>query len=100
MADFLKVNRHIGLFYFDSGFRPVPLQQTYIGVKSTNRFEQMAQVDDACYDIVVSNVRQGQQVIVSELDSNYLYYNVTNYLYYNVTNSSTMTSLTPLLWRY
>lgn len=32
-ADFLKVNRHVGLFYFDATFRPVPLEQHFIGVK-------------------------------------------------------------------
>jgi len=33
VADFLKVNRYAGLFYFDASFRPVPLEQHYIGVK-------------------------------------------------------------------
>ncbi|KAI0380049.1 Sec63-domain-containing protein [Hypomontagnella monticulosa] len=33
VADFLKVNRYAGLFYFDSSFRPVPLEQHFIGVK-------------------------------------------------------------------
>ena len=33
VSDFLKVNRMAGLFYFDQSFRPVPLQQQFIGVK-------------------------------------------------------------------
>ena len=33
VADFLKVNKFAGLFYFDSSFRPVPLEQHFIGVK-------------------------------------------------------------------
>ena len=33
VADFLKVNRMAGLFYFDASFRPVPLEQHFIGVK-------------------------------------------------------------------
>lgn len=33
VADFLKVNRNAGLFYFDASFRPVPLEQHFIGVK-------------------------------------------------------------------
>jgi len=32
-ADFLKVNRMTGMFFFDSSFRPVPLEQHFIGVK-------------------------------------------------------------------
>ncbi len=33
VADFLKVNRMAGLFYFDASFRPVPLEQHFIGVR-------------------------------------------------------------------
>ncbi|KAI7462709.1 Sec63-domain-containing protein [Hortaea werneckii] len=33
VADFLKVNRMAGLFYFDQSFRPVPLEQHFLGVK-------------------------------------------------------------------
>ena len=33
IADFLKVNRMMGLFYFDASFRPVPLEQHFLGVK-------------------------------------------------------------------
>ncbi|KAF2834722.1 Sec63-domain-containing protein [Patellaria atrata CBS 101060] len=33
VSDFLKVNRMAGLFYFDASFRPVPLEQHFIGVK-------------------------------------------------------------------
>lgn len=33
VADFLKVNRMAGLFYFDQSFRPVPLEQHFAGVK-------------------------------------------------------------------
>ena len=31
VATFLRVNPEKGLFYFDNSFRPVPLQQQYIG---------------------------------------------------------------------
>ena len=33
VADFLKVNRHVGLFYFDASFRPVPLEQHFLGIR-------------------------------------------------------------------
>ena len=32
VATFLRVNPDKGLFYFDNSFRPVPLQQQYIGI--------------------------------------------------------------------
>lgn len=37
VATFLHVNPYIGLFFFDSRFRPVPLGQTFVGIKSTNK---------------------------------------------------------------
>uniref|UniRef100_A0A8B9PMV7 Activating signal cointegrator 1 complex subunit 3 n=1 Tax=Apteryx owenii TaxID=8824 RepID=A0A8B9PMV7_APTOW len=37
VATFLHVNPCIGLFYFDGRFRPVPLGQTFIGIKTTNK---------------------------------------------------------------
>ncbi len=52
VADFLKVNRYAGLFYFDAGFRPVPLQQTFMAVKASNPMEQGNQMDDAAFDVV------------------------------------------------
>ncbi|KAG6094817.1 hypothetical protein E4U30_002989 [Claviceps sp. LM220 group G6] len=33
VADFLKVNKQVGMFYFDASFRPVPLEQHFIGVR-------------------------------------------------------------------
>lgn len=37
VASFLHVNPYIGLFFFDSRFRPVPLGQTFVGIKTTNK---------------------------------------------------------------
>lgn len=37
VATFLHVNPCIGLFFFDGRFRPVPLGQTFLGVKSANK---------------------------------------------------------------
>lgn len=34
---FLHVNPYIGLFFFDSRFRPVPLGQTFVGIKTPNK---------------------------------------------------------------
>ena len=42
VATFLRVNIAKGLFYFDNSFRPVPLDQTYIGItekKAMKRFQ-------------------------------------------------------------
>ena len=60
----MKVNRYIGLFFFDSGFRPVPLKTEYIGVKARGMWDKKAQMDDACFDTVLENVRNGEQVMI------------------------------------
>ena len=42
VATFLRVNPAKGLFYFDNSFRPVPLEQSYIGIsekKALKRFQ-------------------------------------------------------------
>eukprot|EP01137_Pigoraptor_chileana_P014178 Opistho-2@4958 len=64
VAGFLRVNPFTGLFFFDSNFRPVPLSQTYIGVKGTNRMQISSDMNEVCYDKVLHYVREGHQVMV------------------------------------
>uniref|UniRef100_T1IVJ2 U5 small nuclear ribonucleoprotein 200 kDa helicase n=1 Tax=Strigamia maritima TaxID=126957 RepID=T1IVJ2_STRMM len=64
VAEFLRVNPQVGLFYFDSRFRPVPLSQTFIGVKAINSLQQMQDMDNACYDKVSHMVDKGHQVMI------------------------------------
>ncbi|XP_014260585.1 activating signal cointegrator 1 complex subunit 3 [Cimex lectularius] len=64
VARFLHVNPQVGLFYFDGRFRPVPLEQTFIGVKAIKPLQQMADMDNVCYDKVVEMVQRGHQVMV------------------------------------
>ncbi|KNC80924.1 activating signal cointegrator 1 complex subunit 3 [Sphaeroforma arctica JP610] len=64
VAHFLRVNPYIGLFYFDGAFRPVPLSQTYIGIKATNRMTHTRDMNDVCYTKVSENVLKGEQVMV------------------------------------
>lgn len=62
VARFLRVNPDKGLFFFDGRFRPVPLSQTFIGVKAPNRIRQMKDMEEVCYDKVLTNVQKGYQV--------------------------------------
>ncbi|XP_058808781.1 activating signal cointegrator 1 complex subunit 3 [Phymastichus coffea] len=64
VARFLRVNPYKGLFYFDHRFRPVPLSQTFIGVKAIKPMQQMSDMDTVCYNQVVDMVRKGHQVMV------------------------------------
>ncbi|ODV78726.1 DNA-directed DNA polymerase [Suhomyces tanzawaensis NRRL Y-17324] len=65
VADFLGVNRSIGMFYFDQSFRPVPLQQQLLGVKGIAGSKQAREgIDKISYDKLVHYVNQGLQVMV------------------------------------
>lgn len=65
VADFLKVNRMAGLFYFDQSFRPVPLQQHFIGVKGkAGSKTSRDNLDKTCFEKVRDMLEQGHQVMV------------------------------------
>lgn len=62
VAHFLRVNPYEGLFFFDGRFRPVPLGQTFIGIKATGYVKQQHDMDSVCYEKVLENVDKGHQV--------------------------------------
>lgn len=65
VADFLGVNRNIGMFYFDQTFRPCPLKQELIGVRGKAGSKQAREnIDRISYDKLVDNLAQGLQVMV------------------------------------
>ena len=64
VADFLKVNEN-GLFYFDGSFRPVPLEQHFIGVKGRVGTKiQRDNLDMTTFEKVKEILLQGKQVMV------------------------------------
>lgn len=67
VARFLRVNPYKGLFYFDHRFRPVPLSQTFIGVKALKPMQQMTDMDLVCYNQVVEMVKQKHQVKIIKI---------------------------------
>lgn len=69
VARFLRVNPYKGLFYFDHRFRPVPLSQTFIGVKATKPMQQSSDMDTVCYNQVIDMVRKGHQVNESQSEN-------------------------------
>ncbi|OQV03667.1 Helicase conserved domain-containing protein isoform 2 [Cladophialophora immunda] len=64
VADFLKVNRMSGLFYFDASFRPVPLEQHFIGVKGKGSKVQRENLDQTTFEKVKELLKQDKQVMV------------------------------------
>jgi len=64
IAAFLRVNLQTGLFYFDASYRPVPLDQQFIGVKEKNPMRARTVMNDICYEKVLESVKAGNQVMV------------------------------------
>ena len=68
VATFLRVDKRKGLFFFGPEYRPVPLQQTFIGVTSSShsrdRFLREKKMNDVCYEVVTESLRNGYQVMV------------------------------------
>eukprot|EP00930_Biecheleria_cincta_P022697 TRINITY_DN16541_c0_g2_i1.p1 TRINITY_DN16541_c0_g2~~TRINITY_DN16541_c0_g2_i1.p1 ORF type:complete len:2306 (+),score=474.18 TRINITY_DN16541_c0_g2_i1:62-6919(+) len=63
VAAFLRVEAE-NLFYFDSSYRPIPLDTAFLGITETNRVKQMAKLMDICWDAVLDQVKRGHQVMV------------------------------------
>ena len=64
VADFLKVNRMQGLFYFDASFRPVPLEQHFIGVKGKPGKVSRDNIDQVAFEKVKNMLEEDHQVMV------------------------------------
>ncbi|KAG7890659.1 hypothetical protein KL936_001943 [Ogataea polymorpha] len=65
VADFLGVNRQVGMFYFDQSFRPVPLEQQLIGVRAkAGSMQSRDKLDKTAYRKLVEMVEKGHQVMV------------------------------------
>jgi replicative superfamily II helicase len=64
VAQFLRVNPTRGLFYFDATYRPVPLQQTFIGVTEVNQLKRQNVMNKVAFDKAIAAVRRGKQVMV------------------------------------
>ena len=65
VATFLRVPLKTGLFYFDASFRPVPLEQHFLGIRGkVNTQQARKNLDYATYEKAKSLVGQGHQVMV------------------------------------
>ena len=52
-----------GLFVFDNSFRPVPLQQQYVGVTEKNKLRQLQLMNAICYEKVLEQAGRNQVLI-------------------------------------
>lgn len=64
VAQFLRVNPQTGLFFFGDAYRPVPLSQNFVGIKSKDPQKAKTVMLDICLDKIKKSVQQGNQVMV------------------------------------
>ncbi|KAH8118593.1 Sec63-domain-containing protein [Phellopilus nigrolimitatus] len=65
VADFLRVSRQTGLFYFDASFRPIPLEQHFLGIRGKPGSAQARRnLDRVAYEKAAALAAQGHQVMV------------------------------------
>ncbi|KAJ5056834.1 activating signal cointegrator 1 complex subunit 3 [Bipolaris maydis] len=65
VAEFLHVNKMAGLFYFDASFRPVPLEQHFIGAKGKpGTAKSRENLEKVAFDKVVEMLKLGHQIMV------------------------------------
>jgi len=61
VATFLRVPFDKGLFFFDNSFRPVPLQQQYIGLMEKKPIKRFQKSNEVCYDKITSAFRRNKE---------------------------------------
>lgn len=63
VATFMRVNPAKGLFFFDNSFRPVPLEQQYIGVTEKKPIKRLQLMNDVVYEKVIEHAGKNQVLI-------------------------------------
>jgi pre-mRNA-splicing helicase BRR2 len=63
VAAFLRVDPAKGLFFFDNSFRPVPLQQQYIGITEKKAIKRFTVMNEICYEKVMACAGRNQVLI-------------------------------------
>ncbi|KAG2374583.1 hypothetical protein C9374_010602 [Naegleria lovaniensis] len=64
VAHFLRVNPHSGLHFFDGSYRPVPLEQSFIGVSLRNPIQRSQEYNNIAYNRALKNLKKQKQVMV------------------------------------
>lgn len=64
VAMFLGVNQRTGLYYFGPEYRPVPLEQTFIGVTEKNKLKRNEVMNKITYEKLVHALERDKQVMI------------------------------------
>ena len=63
VAEFCRVPKQ-GVFYFDNTYRPIPLEQLYIGITETKGIKKLLLINEITYSKVTERLSQGKQILV------------------------------------
>lgn len=63
VAAFLRVDLSSGLFFFDNSFRPVPLEQQYIGITEKKALKRYQLTNEIVYEKVLEHAGKNQVLI-------------------------------------
>ena len=63
VAAFIRVDLDRGLFYFDNTYRPVPLEQQYIGVTEKKAVKRFQMMNELVYEKVMENAGKHQVIV-------------------------------------
>lgn len=63
VAAFLRVDENKGLFHFDSSYRPVGLEQQFIGVTEKSSLKSMKLMNEICYQKVMDKAGKKQVLV-------------------------------------
>ncbi len=63
VALFMRVNLQRGLFFFDNSFRPVPLEQQYIGITEKKAVKRFQIMNELVYEKVMENAGKSQVLV-------------------------------------
>eukprot|EP00457_Paulinella_chromatophora_P000104 gb/GEZN01000104.1/.p1 GENE.gb/GEZN01000104.1/~~gb/GEZN01000104.1/.p1 ORF type:complete len:2168 (+),score=390.44 gb/GEZN01000104.1/:405-6908(+) len=63
VAMFLRVKPNKGLFFFDNSYRPVPLQQQFIGITQKKAFKRQQTMNEICYEKVLNHAGKNQVLV-------------------------------------
>ena len=56
VATFLRVDPAKGLFFFDNSFRPVPLEQQFIGITEKKAVKRFQVMNEIVYEKIVEKI--------------------------------------------
>ncbi|EPQ10851.1 U5 small nuclear ribonucleoprotein 200 kDa helicase [Myotis brandtii] len=63
VATFLRVDPAKGLFYFDNSFRPVPLEQTYVGITEKKAIKRFQIMNEIVYEKIMGHAGKNQVLV-------------------------------------